>query len=299
MTTRCTIVLISAVVLASSVHAGSHQAVPYRSTQELQVVSHQFPHLLINAFNALNPDNEKEEREQAFYQVINNIANIASLIKSSNEISHQEVNALLQFIDMMDLDEIATETEDELRTKEALFLYEVGEQFPHLLINSFVALNQENNTKERYQAFYNALNSIVNIASHIRSVNDLTSQEIDEILHTVDQLFDESTIDEDNEPLENTKVTLDTEYTFTDDNTKRNSHIIAHNFPHLMLNAFIAFNSDNDRTERHLALYNALNNIVNIATVIRSSSDMDENNIYHIIGLLDTALGEDNIELKI
>jgi len=179
----------------------------------------------------------------------------------------------------------------------------VAHQFPHLLFNAFMALNNENDKEERYQAFNNAVNNIVNIASLIRSASEVTGQDMDYMLNTLDTIFDEEMEDakQSHGNKSYPRVTVDTEMMPEDERhatPTRNAHIVAHNFPHLVLNTFIALNNDNDRTERHLAFYNAINNIVNIASVIRSGQDATRENVYKILSILDTALGEDNIELR-
>lgn len=181
------------------------------------------------------------------------------------------------------------------RTKQDLQV--VAHQFPQLLMNAFVALNHENDQNERDQAFYNAINNIVNIASLVRSAHDITDPEISDILRMLDSIFEE---DPYHENVPDTRMTCDTISCEQHVRTlhTRNAHVIAHNFPHLMLNTFIALNHDNDDTERHLAFFNALNNIINIATAIRSTQDLNRENVRTILGILDTALGEDNVELK-
>ncbi len=185
--------------------------------------------------------------------------------------------------------------EQSIRSKQDLQV--VAHQFPHLLMNAFIALNHDNDKDERYQAFYNAINNIVNIASLIRSAEEITDPEISDILRTLDTIFDEGS---SHNNVAETRMTNDTVSPRITTKTlhTRNAHVIAHNFPHLMLNTFIALNHENDDTERHLAFFNAIHNIVNIASAIRSTQDLNQENVSTILAILDTALGEDNVELR-
>jgi len=182
-------------------------------------------------------------------------------------------------------------------------LHVVAHQFPHLLYNAFMALNHDSSKEERYEAFQGAVNNIVNIASLIRSANELTGDDIDRLMYAVDDMFEDNVYaaEPSHEPLIDDRAIIDTDSIDPDEYTApttRNAHVVAHNFPHLVLNAFIALNNDNDRTERHLAFYNAMNNIINIASVMRSYQYTNKENVYTILRILDTALGEDNIELR-
>lgn len=190
----------------------------------------------------------------------------------------------------------AADSYTQMPTRSSHDLKVIAHQFPQLLMNAFVALNHDNSQEERDGAFYNAINNIVNIASLIRSTNDISDQEISDILRTLDDIFQEQP---EHQNVADTRMTEDTT-TYCSSHKSlqaRNAHVIAHNFPHLMLNTFIALNHDNDDTERHLAFFNAINNIVNIASAVRSNQDLNRENVRAILTILDTALGEDNVEL--
>jgi len=174
----------------------------------------------------------------------------------------------------------------------------VAQQFPQLLLNAVIALH-ENDEDKRYEAFCNAVSNIANIASLIKSTQNISSRDIEYMLHACDKILHE---DEEQDPMHEELIDIDmafdTQYrACLRDEAPRSSHMIAHNFPHLVLNVFIALNEENDQFERQCAFYNAINNIINIASALRSEKQIDKQEVFDILSILDTALGEHNINL--